>query len=147
MNLCLSVVDAVGRILTRECVRPRTPKNAICPSSGLPATLKANDQDQPVAATDLTCEKPPTATRLHLIVMSQSTCQIGFNRGHAIIVLLQFHSFDGTLKAAFRAVHHFTIREISRSRSCSSRCAYHNLTLSSQSGESSERSHAAERRD
>ena len=50
MNLCLSVVDAVGRILTRECVRPRTAKNAICPSSGLPATLNANDQVNPDAA-------------------------------------------------------------------------------------------------
>ena len=34
-----------------------------------PSTLKTNDQDQPVAATDLPCEKPPTATRLHLIVI------------------------------------------------------------------------------
>ncbi|GEM_PF-2529865 len=28
---------------------------------------KKNDQDQPVGAIDLPCEKPPTPTRLHLI--------------------------------------------------------------------------------
>jgi|GEM_PF-6818561 len=52
--LWLSVVDAVGRILTRECVRPRTPKNAICPSSWLPATLNANDSGHAGGASDPT---------------------------------------------------------------------------------------------
>ena len=31
--------------------------------------IEANDQDQPVAAADLPCKKPPTATRLDLFVM------------------------------------------------------------------------------
>ena len=44
MNLGSSLVDAVGRILTPECVRPRTANNAIDPSRWWPATLNANDQ-------------------------------------------------------------------------------------------------------
>ena len=39
-------------------------------------TLASNDKDQPVAAIDLPCEKPPTPTRLHLIVILRSLCTV-----------------------------------------------------------------------
>lgn len=49
--------------------------------------IEQNDQDQPVAATDLPCEKPPTATRLHLIVMLVHVLQLAKHISFALGVL------------------------------------------------------------
>ena len=72
MNLGSSVVAAVGCILRRERLRQSTAKSAIDPSRWWPATLNANDQNQPVAAIDFPCECSSSATRLHFFVICGS---------------------------------------------------------------------------
>jgi hypothetical protein len=64
INESLSEISISSIFVTRIILSRRT----IEVDLRQPKVERENAQDQPVAAVDLQCEKPPTATRLHLFV-------------------------------------------------------------------------------
>ena len=78
VNLCSSVVAAVGCILRRERLRQSTAKSAIDPSRWWPMTLNANDAVNRVAASQLAmCE---TVNRNSGSTFCYAIRGFGFNR-------------------------------------------------------------------